>query len=424
MHKSEFRGLLARGSGRAILYARDHDVSDFRDILLDACLHGLSIEPQSEGTRAVYMLELLDYVPDRQLYCDVVLKALPAGADDWDTVQRFHFAACLAFDGNLEAKRLMYDSYQPGPRNGEAVGIDFPEMDGIDGFLFVADKIGALLQTRPDEVDEGWLWSRSSERFGEQVALDALRAAAGENPRIGAYLASVEAHAAASASRDLERQKIMTLDYEQRKPRLSDIWFFGVSRWGEHASEENAMLAAHGLVQATDPKVQLAHLRLFARRRFPLDCDILLGLATSVHAQVAHAAVRALTQIVHPAVRELALHLIGNHSTARGGAIELIDRNYQPGDHQLLLAWFAAEEDRETLHTFERNLKNFWEHHPDDGTKIQMLLTLYERGPCSFCREGVVQRLLERHALTPEIQAECAYDANEDVRNLVQPTGD
>ena len=50
-----------------------------------------------------------------------------------------------------------------------------------------------------------------------------------------------------------------------------------------------------------------------------------------------------------------------------------------------------------------------------------MLLTLYERGPCSFLREFEVRRLLELNALPDHLREECAWDANDDVRDLVDP---
>jgi hypothetical protein len=45
---------------------------------------------------------------------------------------------------------------------------------------------------------------------------------------------------------------------------------------------------------------------------------------------------------------------------------------------------------------------------------------MYEKDPCSFCREHAVKRLIELDALTEQMRAECAYDANIDIRNLVQ----
>jgi hypothetical protein len=45
---------------------------------------------------------------------------------------------------------------------------------------------------------------------------------------------------------------------------------------------------------------------------------------------------------------------------------------------------------------------------------------LYERGPCSFCRERTVHRLIERGALTEELRLECSFDANGDIRDLAK----
>src|SRR5688572_28298248 len=65
-----FQESIKAGLGRGILYARDHDVRPFRDVILDACLHCYSADPRTEGTRAGYMLELVNLLPDRQFYCD------------------------------------------------------------------------------------------------------------------------------------------------------------------------------------------------------------------------------------------------------------------------------------------------------------------------------------------------------------------
>ena len=62
--------------------------------------------------------DLLDLMPRKEFYYNEVLDALPGSGDDWDAAQRFHFAACLALDGNERAKRVMYESYNPGPKKG------------------------------------------------------------------------------------------------------------------------------------------------------------------------------------------------------------------------------------------------------------------------------------------------------------------
>jgi hypothetical protein len=86
----------------------------------------------------------------------------------------------------------------------------------------------------------------------------------------------------------------------------------------------------------------------------------------------------------------------------RGQAIELLARNFSPGDHVIALRWFETEEDLETLHSLGMDFKDLWERYPDEETEVPMLLALYERGPCSFCRERTVHRLIERRALTED----------------------
>jgi hypothetical protein len=94
-------------------------------------------------------------------------------------------------------------------------------------------------------------------------------------------------------------------------------------------------------------------------------------------------------------------------------------RNFEVGDHTIILNWFEREDDRDTLHHFEMDLLDFWKQHNNDATEVRMLLSLYEKGPCSFCRERAVCRLMELNSLTEDMRAECAFDSNDEIRELV-----
>ena len=182
MNRRELQELLHSGFGRAHVYARENDVSEFRDTLLDACLHCHGVDPQCEGTRAAYMFDLVDLLPDRQFYCDEVLKALPGSADDWDAAQRFHFAKHMSLDGDERAKQVMYESFEPGPRKGVNIALNFVQMDGLKGLLFAVGKVGALLMSKQDVDDVSWLWSHAAEVCGEREVTAALSAAGATNP--------------------------------------------------------------------------------------------------------------------------------------------------------------------------------------------------------------------------------------------------
>ncbi len=418
MNENEFRELIHLGLGRAIVYARENDVRAFRDVILDACLHCYSEDAQSEGTRAAYMLELVNLLPDRQFYCDQVLEALAGSGDDWDAVQRFYFAAYMASDGDQRARQMIYASFAPGPKMGEAIAVAFVQLDGLSGFLFAAAKIGALLRSRPDEVDEGWLWMQAVEICSEKKARAALSQDAPTDPNIEAYkLRAVDRVGSPPPIADF--RELRTLSYELLRPKLPGLRSYRIGDWGEHASEEEAELAARGLLAARTPEDQLLHLRMFSKRAFPLDPAPLLELALSPDESLASAAANALSHITHARVRDIAFRLVEEQRACRGAAIAMLAQNWKSGDHDVVLRWFENEPDRGTRHTMQMALRHFWDRHPEPATEPRMLHSLYENGPCSFCREFVVQRLIDLNALSAPLRAECAYDANDEICKLV-----
>jgi len=144
-----------------------------------------------------------------------------------------------------------------------------------------------------------------------------------------------------------------------------------------------------------------------------------LELSFSANKELAWAAVVALRHVVHPAVREAAFRLIKKGLVGRDYAIAMLDENWKPGDHETVLSWFENESDRSLRHRMQMDLRKFWERHLQPESELRMLELLYEKGPCSFCREHVVMRMIEMDALSPTLRAECAYDANQDIRELV-----
>jgi len=145
----------------------------------------------------------------------------------------------------------------------------------------------------------------------------------------------------------------------------------------------------------------------------------LLELSFSANKELAWAAVVALRHVVHAAVREAAFRLTSNRLVGREYAIAMLSENWEPDDHQVVLSWFDRESDRSLRHRMQIDLQKFWERHPQPKSELRMLELLYEKGPCSFCRHHVVRRMIELDELPAALRAECAYDANEDVRELV-----
>lgn len=293
-------------------------------------------------------------------------------------------------------------------------------MDGIQGFLFAADKIGELLLDGVQDVDLGRLMSSAERRFGEDIVRQELESAAAVNPRIAAY------HDASQVAKgqwpDPEWDALPDSTYDELKPKItSPRLLFRLGRWAERTSDAELEKAARGLLSANDVEDQIAHLRIFSNAPFPLDLAPLFALAKNDNSRLARRALQALAQRSDPAVRELALDLVATVSSNRDYAIDLLRYNSKPGDHALALSWFEAETDADVLHSYQSSLRQLWETNPEPATEVAMLVALYEKGPCSFLREFEIRRLLELNALPEGLREECSWDANDEIRELVRP---
>ena len=135
----------------------------------------------------------------------------------------------------------------------------------------MAEKIGDLLTVKPGEVDEGYFLSKSLEIYGEKSTWDALREAGATNSCIEKYRAVAAESTRTRISQPSQSTEIASLKYEQLFSELPTNKPYLLWMWGERASDKELELAAKGLIGAMDSKQQLAHLRIFARKRFPLD---------------------------------------------------------------------------------------------------------------------------------------------------------
>lgn len=118
----------------------------------------------------------------------------------------------------------------------------------------------------------------------------------------------------------------------------------------------------------------------------------------------------ALTKITHPQLRELAIELVESNNPNRHYAADLLLNNAQPGDEELALRWYLAEQDPEVRHVQESALRK------TGSTPI--LKAIYELSPCSENRAYTVKDLIDRNEFPAEWLDECQYDANDVTREI------
>jgi hypothetical protein len=89
--------------------------------------------------------------------------------------------------------------------------------------------------------------------------------------------------------------------------------------------------------------------------------------------------------------------------------------NYRVGDYALIKTAINTEQDEDELHAIGGKLLDVVNAHPTENA-ASTLITMYEQGVCSECREDVVDCLLSLDALPAWMRNECRYDANLDLR--------
>jgi len=416
MDIQEFQHVLELGLGRAILYLRDHDAGPYRDIILNACLHNQAYDSQIEGNRVRYMFEIVRLTREPGFYREQILTALAARSKDWDS-QAYDLVSLFAQQGDNQARRLMQDTFVKNIMEDCPYGGAFMELDGSDGYVFVAAQLGdqALAE---DEWVYSFLHRRAEELLGKEEAWLALEQASIHNSRVNAYIEALRT----SRTQEEERRKksrpdVTLFSYEQLKEQLYRRlpWV----HWGIHATEADLKKAAADLLAEIDPERIRRLLSIFRGRRFPLDFRPLIEMANSSDHQISFRAFTALGQIAHPEVRGFALSLL-QLSIPRGCPVRLLINNYQDGDHALVETFVQKLQDKDEIHRVDIDIRDFYEAHPNLEREVRIRRQLYEIGPCILCREGHVERLLELNALPDWMGEECQYDANLDIQAKVK----
>lgn len=421
MDAIEFRKIVALGLGRAILHLRNHDaVRPYREIILDACLHNKAYDPQVEGSRAEYMLDLMRSSGDTAFYADAVVRSLAEEAGDWDDTQRFRIARLMAQSGNQSARHAMRSAFQAKKISDSSIATEFIELDGIQGLLFVIGQIGEQLAQNPDQWEDDALVAIAGDICGKETVETALKEASATDKNVKTYLSAVEENRMLRAinrhadPKDLTYEEVRSLIEANKSTGL--LW-----QWAQVASNTDMERAAHDLTKETEPKKLKSYLRLFGKRKFPLEPDYLLQLVAKPDGPVPRHALRALANIEHEKIRSLAFYLVETRSSLRDYAIDLLVKNFHDGDHATVEAWCDSEHDPGIVNAFDRSLRDFFAAHPNSENEVRLLRKSYEKEPCAHCRSFIVERLLELDSLTDTLKRECEYDSYSETRGLVNP---
>src|SRR5579864_9380557 len=288
--------MLSAGLGRAVLHLQQHDPIPLRPIILNACLHNITLDPQGEGTRAQYLLDVLDATNEIEFYRPQILQALESlteSADEYDVDQLYDLAKAFAQRGDAQARTVVYDKFDAMPGLGGFSGANvIVDLDGLSGFMRVAKRLRIHLLTLGDAFVVG-----DNTYFLDEELVKALRARTWkaksrplfeQEPHIGWHIIGiVEKTDNTGRNSGSKLPDFTSASYNEIKPLIDDLtwrnrgsfWW----KWGKQASDSDILAVAADLLAETDPKRLVFYLHIFRKRAFPLDPAKLVMLAKNGH---------------------------------------------------------------------------------------------------------------------------------------------
>lgn len=422
---AEYQDALQKGLGRALQSARRSGKLIDDAAVLDASLHSRAFDPQLEGNRATWIMEILDAAQAAEAFRPRILAGFQETTDTWDLQHLCEFAKIYAERDCAEARAALYDLYERNPdRTAGWLGVEeILNLDGMSGFL----RAAALRLPNSNE-DEWWrdfdsLIDQADRRFGVAEVDSALE----RTPELAGFKMVVsrqrnrwkpetgEARSSPAAPcRDRSPQEIIeeieSLDEDRGRIRHMT--------WGRYATDEDLTPIVAALFSQTDRGKLASYLQIFRKRALPRFDERLVALAEHRNKAVRDNAMAALAMNAHEAVREFALARL---RAGRGDSetLALLARNYRRGDHTLIHEALRRDGSQEEMHGVVWALCDiFIEHGAPDGSEV--LLFSYEATPCSNCRERIVEHLLNLGLAPDDMRDECRYDANGEIRALVE----
>ena len=428
MTRNQFRADLRRGLGSCYLALdRCCNIEAYREDVLWGCGHALAYDTQSEGTRAIYLFEMIERFEDWTDFYEFLAADAKRRirAPGWRFAHDTDLLALMAASGYAPAKQTLeelYDLLLRAVQTGRPRKPMWPVRDNYDQFCIEMLTNGLQSQAEKEAFflrtlkDRGSLIRRRpayAERFIDEFLFDVAKEALGED-RLDALLKTGR-----------EDQEIAL--YAETQERMEREW--------NEAREERMQSAKTITTQLleeyrTEDELQrtaiLGGLRGFAVAATIEDDGIvqLLADAKSENETLRAEAWRLLGDLRDGRIRDLALRELDKNPKNDDAMMAAI-KNYLPGDEQRIISIVKSaslDKDNGNWHGIFWQVRDLIDENQEADRALSAVLLpyLYRKGFCSCCRCDVVEAMLARGLLTPELIEECRYDCNLEIRKLVE----
>ena len=446
-----FKDSLVRGTGRCfMMLATEFARRKYRPLVLWACGRHLGYDTQIEGTRALFLYDLIGRYPSPEPFLDVVEERFSASFNksDWLFQQECELLGLFWKAGNERARRILEQGYRrllQYLRHLNLARVSKPYIPALDSFdslckqlVFCAKPAEAQPMLERIVRDVGDLcmrdpfWNDTADfvRLSFELVLGKRRLAAMlgrivPNPEVEAYKAAVLLEKKEFEARTAEWKRRRILGCKEVYRRVSEQGTAGirymVRRWRLDGRTKDIAGLAKFYVAEKDLETRAALLDLFSYGEtkcegyLPLDC--VLRDAASDDDGLRVSALGVLEGVKNQRVHDFALAMLKKRGVT-SKLLSVLAGNYRQDDDDYLIG--ALKNIVSKRHRVHFILARIPEDKNGNRLSQRMLMYLYDTIECTCCRERIVRELGRRRLLTDDMLAECLHDASVDIRDYAK----
>jgi len=290
------------------------------------------------------------------------------------------------------------------------------EIDGEEGFLFAADRVGEALLQHPDYWGSTYLASLLDEKAGEGRAMAIMDRESPRNPNIAAFREAVLKSEAEPRPRPVRIKPSVDELLDQILNSEKPVRYFRSS--GRHATPDEGRFIAALDFQKLNPVALENYLRFFGQTGFPELWEEHLPLLAHPDERVRRQAHSTMSHHAEPEVRRAAYETLTRGEVSN--FVTLVHRHGRPEDIGPMIEAISgtgAFEDDFDLHGTVLDLLRLVER-KQRMKDARLPVWIYENSPCRRCRHEAVEIMVNRSILPTWIARECLSDAYDDTREI------
>ena len=399
------------GNGRAYSIFMQNPKIDFTDCITELSLHNFGYDPQCEGDRADYALQFIRELEEsqKQKVFSAIKKQLAQVeiTDDWNIDQLFKLAALLSKECDTEFGELLRKRF-------DTCSCDefweFPKysillLDGFDGMVRLARRIGEILLTDDDWWEDGLDMHCVPGMKFEEVK-ERLTELSKTDKNIKAYLDEVNKDDDVGS----EKEKYKKHAFEIAKEAIANKRPVPRRAYLNLSHEELCYFADEFKKVRTQNERRL-YLNIFSekRSRYPYsEQDLIDSFSPRKNSWYNNRLVDCLACFSSPAVREVAQKALDSDEYGYF-YLQLLINNYREGDSAKIVRKLKRTKDECDFHWAVGTVLHIYEKNTTAECLEPLLLAYKTR--CGLCRQHVVDLMEKAGVLCDEIRAEFQHDS-------------